>query len=201
VPDVLKPLPDSLAKLCESPITTSGVFAIAATSPLRAQDSAAWAALRLALHNQARPTQKALRDAGRFIEPELVQVQDLKRQAEFVTNLFFRNHRRPGIVWLARVAGQDQAAATRSQPSRHGRGVLLRCVSTNGMVTTAIEKECKSILEIRQLEHIGNHETRLHPGGVSAPFRLLYRQGSQVDTGYLKALLRQPNTIASRSTA
>ena len=98
-------------------------------------------------------------------------------------------------MWLTRVAGQDQAAATRSQLPRHGWGVLIRCVSTNGMVTTAIEKECKGSIQVRQMEHIGDHEMHLNPGGVSAFFRLLHGQRSQVDAGYLKALLGQPDTI------
>ncbi len=102
---------------------------------------------------------------------------------------------------LTRVAGQDQAAATRSQLPRHGWGVLFRCVSTNGMVTTAIEKECKGSIQVRQMKHIGDHEMHLNPGGVSAFFRSLHCQRSQVYAGYLKALLGQPDTIGSRSTA
>jgi hypothetical protein len=103
-----------------------------------------------------------------------VYVQDLKRYAEFVTNLFFCHHGRPRIVWLTRVAGQDEAATTRSQLPRHGRRVLIRCVSTNGMVTTAIEKECKGFTQVRQMKHIADHEMRCNPGSVSALFRSLH---------------------------
>ena len=71
----------------------------------------------------------------------------LKLQAELVTNLFFRNHWRTRIVWLTRVTGQDQAAATRSQLSRHRWSILFQCVSTNRIVTTAIEKELKGRTE------------------------------------------------------
>jgi hypothetical protein len=130
-----------------------------------------------------------------------VQVQDLKRQAKFVPNLFLRNHRRPRIVWLTRVAGQDQAAATSSQLLRHGWDVPFRRVATHGMVTTAIEKEFKGSIQLRQMEHIGDHELHLNSGGLSACFRSLDRQGSQVDPGYVKALLGQPDTIGSRPTA
>jgi hypothetical protein len=49
--------------------------------------------------------------------------------------------------------------------------------------------------------HISDHEMHLNPGGVSAFFRLLHCQRSQVDTGYLKALLGKPDAIGSRSTA
>jgi hypothetical protein len=69
------------------------------------------------------------------------------------------------------------------------------------MVTTAIEKECKVSIEVRQMEHIGGHETHLNPGGVSTFFSKLHCQRSQVDAGHLKALLGQPDTIRSRSTA
>lgn len=139
--------------------------------------------------------------AGSFIEPELVQVQDLKRHAKLVTNLFFRNHGRPRIVRLTRVAGQDQPAATRSQLVRDGRCVLPWCVSTNGMVTTAIEKELKRTIQFRQIQHIGDHEIRLNPGGRSAVLRLLHGQRRQVKTGHFKALLREPDTIGSRAAA
>jgi hypothetical protein len=159
------------------------------------------AAQGLAFLDQAGPTQKALGNTGSFIEPELVQVPDLKRQAKFVANLFFGNHRRPRIVGLTRVAGQNQAAATSSQLPRHRRGVLFRCISTNGMVTTAIEKEFKGSIQVRQTEHIGDQEMHLNAGGVSAFFRSLDCQWSQVDTGYVKALLGQPDTIGSRATA
>lgn len=54
---------------------------------------------------------------------------------------------------------------------------------------------------MRQIEHIGNHELCLRPGGASALFRSFYCQRCQVDTGYLKALSGQPDTIHSRSTA
>ena len=97
----------------------------------------------------------------------------MKRYAEFVTNLFFRNHRWPRIVGLTRVARQDQAAAARSQLPCYGRSILIQCVSTNGMVTTAIEKELKGSIQVRQMEHIGDHETHLNPGGLSAFFRAL----------------------------
>ena len=102
---------------------------------------------------------------------------------------------------LPRVAGQDQAAAAGNQLPRHGWGVLLRRVSTNRMVTTTIEKKGKRSIQVRQMEHIGDHEMRLNPGGVSALFRSLHCQRRQVDAGYLKALLGQPDTIGSRSTA
>jgi hypothetical protein len=104
-------------------------------------------------------------------------------------------------VGLTRVAGQDQAAATRSQLPRHRRGVLIRCVATNGMVTTAIEEECKGSIQVRQMKHVADHKTRRSPGGVSAFFRSLHGQRSHVYAGYLKALLGQPHTIRSRSAA
>jgi hypothetical protein len=69
------------------------------------------------------------------------------------------------------------------------------------MVTTAIEEESKGFTQVRQIEHIGDHEARFNPGGASALVRSLYGQRSHVDTGYLKALLRQPHTIGPRSTA
>jgi hypothetical protein len=130
-----------------------------------------------------------------------VQVQYLKRRAEFVTNLFFGNHRRARIVGLTRVAGQDEAATARSQLPGHGRGVLIRRVSTNGMVATAIEKEGKRSPQVRQTEHIGNDEPRLDSGEMSAFFRALDCQRGQVYASWLKALLGQPDTIGSRSTA
>jgi hypothetical protein len=117
----------------------------------------------------------------------------LKRQAEFVADLVFRDDGRPRIVWLTRVAGQDQAATSSSQLPRHGWGVLLRRVSANGVVATAIEKECKGFLQVRQMEHIGDQEMHLNPGGVGSFFRSLHCQRSQVDAGYLKALLGQPD--------
>jgi hypothetical protein len=51
------------------------------------------------------------------------------------------------------------------------------------------------------MEHIGDREMHLNPGGVSAFVRPLDCQRGQVYTSYLKALLGQPNTIGSRSTA
>jgi len=51
-------------------------------------------------------------DTWSLIEAELVQVQDLKRQAEFVPDLLLRDYRRAGIVRLARIASQDQAPGT-----------------------------------------------------------------------------------------
>jgi hypothetical protein len=51
------------------------------------------------------------------------------------------------------------------------------------------------------MEHIGDQKMRHNPGRVSAFFRSLHRQRSHVDTGYLKALLGQPDAIGSRSTA
>jgi hypothetical protein len=69
------------------------------------------------------------------------------------------------------------------------------------MVTTAIEKEIKGPIQVRQMKHIGDHEMHLDPGGLSAFFRSFHRQRSQVYAGYLKALLGQPDTIASRPTA
>ena len=103
-----------------------------ASSLFGAGDRSFSAARGSALFDQARPTQKARRHARRFIKPEFVQVQDSKCPAQFVTNLLFCNHRRPGSVWLARVAGQNQAAAARSQLPRRGRGVLRRRGSANG---------------------------------------------------------------------
>jgi hypothetical protein len=82
----------------------------------------------------------------------------------------------------------------------HGRGVLLRCVSTNRVVTTAIEKERKGSIEVGQIEHIGNDELRRNPGGGSALFRLLHCQRRYVDASHLEALLREPDTSDSRST-
>jgi hypothetical protein len=69
------------------------------------------------------------------------------------------------------------------------------------MVATAIEKECKGSIQVWQMEHIGYHEMRRNPGGVSAFFRFFHCQRSQVYTGYLKTLLGQPDTIRSGSTA
>lgn len=104
-------------------------------------------------------------------------------------------------MWLSGIAGQDQAAGTRREVPRHGRGVLVRCAATNSMVTTAIEKECKGSVQISQIEHIGDHEVNLNSGGLSAFFRLLHGQRSQIDADDFKALLGQPDTIGSRSTA
>jgi hypothetical protein len=125
----------------------------------------------------------------------------LKRFAEFVTNLFFPNDRRARIVRFTRVAGQDQTAGASSQVRSHGWGVQFRRVSTNGMVTTAIEKESKGSTQVRQLEHIGDNELHLNPGGESPFFRALHCQRSQVDARYFKALLGQPDTIGPRATA
>jgi hypothetical protein len=104
-------------------------------------------------------------------------------------------------VWLTRIASQDEAAATKNQLPRHRWGVPVRRVSPNGMVTTAIEKEFKGPIQVRQMEHISDHEMRLNPGGASAFFRSLYCQWSDVYPDYVKALLGQPDTIGSRSTA
>jgi hypothetical protein len=104
-------------------------------------------------------------------------------------------------VWLTRVAGQDQAAATRSQLLRHRRGVLFRRLSTHGMVASAIEKESKWTIQIRQMEHIGDQEMHRNAGGVSALFRSLHGQRSYVDASYVKALLGQPDTVGPRSAA
>jgi hypothetical protein len=46
---------------------------------------------------------------------------------------------------LTRVAGQDQAAAAKRQLPRHGSGVMLRRLSTNGVATTAIEKRQRGL--------------------------------------------------------
>jgi len=69
------------------------------------------------------------------------------------------------------------------------------------MVTAAIKKEFKASIQVRQMEHIGNHETDVNAGSVSAFFRSLQCQRSHVYAGYFKALLGQPDTIGSRSTA
>jgi hypothetical protein len=158
-------------------------------------------ACSLALLDQARPTQKALRDACRFIKPELAQVQDVKGRADFITDLFLGHHRRPRIVWLARVAGQDQASTASSHVPRHGWGVLVRRASTNGMVTTAIEKEFKRSIQIRQIKDIGDHEIYLNSRRASSFFRSPHGQRNDVYRGNLKTLLGQPDAIGSRATA
>jgi hypothetical protein len=84
---------------------------------------------------------------------------------------------------------------------RHGRGVLLRCIATNSVITTAIEEECKGSIQVRQMEDIGDDKMHLNPGGVCALVGSLNCQWSDVYTGYFKALLRQPDTIGARSTA
>jgi hypothetical protein len=83
---------------------------------------------------------------------------------------------------------------------RHRWGVLFWRVSTNSMVTTAVEKEFKGSIQIRQMEHIGNYELRLNPGCMSAFVRALNCQWSQVYANYIKTLLSQPNTIGSSPT-
>ena len=55
------------------------------------------------------------------------------------------------------------------------------------MVTTAIEKECKRSIQLRQIQHIADHEIRRDSGGLSALFRSLHGQRRHVDAGYLKA--------------
>jgi hypothetical protein len=69
------------------------------------------------------------------------------------------------------------------------------------MVTTAIEKECKGSIQVWRTEYIGDNELYLNSGGMSAFFRALHCQRSQVDASYFKALLGQPDTIGPRATA
>jgi hypothetical protein len=155
----------------------------------------------VSLLNQARPAKKSLRDIGSFVETELVQVENLKRQAEFLTQLFLGDDRRARIVWFAGIAGEDQAATTRNHIARYGRGVLPRRVATHGVVATPVEKECEGAAKVGQVEHVGDGEMRLDASCAGALFRLLHRAWSHVDTRYIEALLSEPDTVCARSAA
>ena len=106
--------------------------------------------------DQAGPAEEALWNAGGFVEVELVEVQDFKLCAEFVAELFFGDYRRAGVVRLAGVAGQDQAVGAGSELPRYCRGVLLRCVAADGVVTAAIEEEAEAVSLVGQMEHVGD---------------------------------------------
>ena len=69
------------------------------------------------------------------------------------------------------------------------------------MITTAIKKEGKRAVQLRQMQQIGDYEMGFNTSRVSAFLGSLHRQRSQVDAGYVKALLGQPDAIGSRSTA
>ena len=136
-----------------------------------------------------------------FVEAEFRQLEDFEGDTELVANLLFGDDGRAGIVRFTRVAGQDQTAGAGGQFACHRPSIEVGIAATDGMVTTAIEKELKWTIQIRQIEHVGDHKMRLNSGGRSAALRLLHGQRRHVDTGHLKALLRKPDTIASRATA
>ena len=68
-------------------------------------------------------------------------------------------------------------------------------------VTTAIKKECKGSIQVRQVEHVSDHETGVHASGLGVSLRLFDGQRRHIDGSYVIALPCQPEAVGSRSTA
>src|SRR5690606_16766218 len=155
----------------------------------------------LTLLDQARPAEKLDGNARRFVKAKLAQVEDLERQAQLVAKLLFGDDRRARLVWLARVAGQDETASAGGQVPRDSGRVRLGRAAPDGMVAAAIEKESERAVQFGKREHVRGEELGLDAGRLRALAGLLDRQRRHVDASDGEALLREPNTIGTGPAA
>lgn len=151
--------------------------------------------------DKAGPAEEVFGDAGGCVEAEFVQVENLEGYAEFGAEFCFGHYRWAGVVWLAGVAGEDEAAGTGRQLLRYGRGVPGWIVATDGVVAAAIEEEFERAGEVGEREDIGGDELSRHAGFAGALFGKFDGERGDVDAGDVETMLGEPDAVGARAAA
>src|SRR5262249_21008982 len=140
--------------------------------------------------HRARPAEEPHSTFLHLIETELAQIDDLENAPDLCPNFFFGNERRPGIMGLASVAGQDQASTAGASDLLESSQITAHVDPPDDVITAAVEDEIVRPADCcRRIEHVSFQESNGDPS-IRCPIPCsVQRQRAEVDCCHVKALL------------